>query len=227
MIPFPVGLMNGRRAFSPLDLSPALWLDGLDSATILNASALPAANGEQVATWLDKSGNGNHAVQAVNSMRPLKGSDCLEFDGVDDVLGNTLKPNTPDYTLFLIYEQNTIQPTYIPAYFGNPSIKGFGFAAVANKYWLLHGGAGLLEFGEPITSGFHLLSGRRRSSDLFSELFHDGNLGVSGALSITVPPDQNFNLGTDGDVKIKTILFYPYRLNDEQLAQVHSYLQAL
>lgn len=79
-------LVAGADGFSPLSLAPALWLDGLDSATILNASALPASNGEQVATWVDKSGNGRHATQAVNSIRPLRSAGGLTFDGVDDTM---------------------------------------------------------------------------------------------------------------------------------------------
>jgi hypothetical protein len=55
-------------AFSPLDLSPALWLDASDTATITASSGA-------VSQWDDKSGNARHAVQATGSLQPTTGAD--------------------------------------------------------------------------------------------------------------------------------------------------------
>lgn len=55
-------------------------------AGILNASDAVASNGENVKTWQDQSGNGNHAVQAVVGQQPtysttgLNSAPCLVFD---------------------------------------------------------------------------------------------------------------------------------------------------
>ncbi len=87
--------------FSPLSLSPALWLDaGLSPLFQDSAGTVPAtADGDPVGYWGDKSGNANHATQATAAARvTLKlavqnGLPVLRFDGADDRLG------TPDLTV--------------------------------------------------------------------------------------------------------------------------------
>ena len=80
-------------AFTPLSLSPALWLDSSDLATLYQDSAgtTPvAADGDPVGKWLDKSGNGRHLTQATAAQRPTmkaavaNGRNVVRFDGVDD-----------------------------------------------------------------------------------------------------------------------------------------------
>jgi hypothetical protein len=73
--------MLGRRmaldSFSPLDLSPSLWLSD---------------TGSNPAQWDDLSGNARHAVQATGSNQPsivaaaINGHQVRRFDGVDDVM---------------------------------------------------------------------------------------------------------------------------------------------
>lgn len=80
---------NGPVAFSPLDLSPSLWLDASDSSTLFDATSggsLVAADGA-IARWQDKSGNGNHATQSTFGNRPIRkvanqnGLDAVRFEG--------------------------------------------------------------------------------------------------------------------------------------------------
>jgi len=54
------------RAFNPLSLAPALWLDASDPSTITSSGGL-------VSQWNDKSGNGKHATGA-GATRPTTGS---------------------------------------------------------------------------------------------------------------------------------------------------------
>jgi hypothetical protein len=79
-------------SFSPLSLSPALWLDASDASTLYDATSggsLVAPDGA-VARWEDKSGNARHLVQSGGTARPLRktaiknGRDVLLFDGVND-----------------------------------------------------------------------------------------------------------------------------------------------
>lgn len=91
-----LSLLARSSAFSPLSLSPVLWLkaDGVvwqDSAR----TTLATADGDPVGAWDDASGNGNHVLQATASKRPLlktsggatgTGSKRVLFDGVDDFL---------------------------------------------------------------------------------------------------------------------------------------------
>ena len=83
--------------WSPLDLfaggKKGAWYDPSDLSTMWQDSAgtTPVtADGQPVGKILDKSGNGNHATQAITSKRPTYrtsgGTHWLDFDGVDDSL---------------------------------------------------------------------------------------------------------------------------------------------
>jgi hypothetical protein len=56
--------------FSPLDLSPTLWLDASDETTITES-------GGAVSQWDDKSGNGYNVVQATAANQPTTGTRTL------------------------------------------------------------------------------------------------------------------------------------------------------
>jgi hypothetical protein len=76
MISLDLGLwrQSGGAGFNPLTLSPALWLDASDSATLFQAttgSVPAAADGDPVGYWLDKSGNNRHASQTSGSNKPM------------------------------------------------------------------------------------------------------------------------------------------------------------
>lgn len=75
-------LLRQGAAFSPLDLSPVLWLDASDASTITES-------GGAVSQWDDKSGNDNHMLQANASFRPslsesIGSLSAIAFDGVND-----------------------------------------------------------------------------------------------------------------------------------------------
>ena len=70
------------------------WYDPSDLSTLFQDSAgtTPVtASGQPVGLMLDKSGNGNHAIQAISAKRPIytegSGLAWLAFDGVDDAMG--------------------------------------------------------------------------------------------------------------------------------------------
>jgi hypothetical protein len=83
-----------RRIFDPLSLSPALWLDASDSATLFNAASggSTPANGAGIGRWEDKSGNGRNFTQSTSGSRPLRqtavqnGLDVVRFDGSNDIM---------------------------------------------------------------------------------------------------------------------------------------------
>ena len=71
--------------FSPLDLTPQLWLDADDSSTITSSSG-------NVSQWNDKSGNTYHVTQATGTAQPKTGTvtrnsrNVLDFDGTNHYL---------------------------------------------------------------------------------------------------------------------------------------------
>ena len=123
-------IASSRRrstAFSPLSLSPALWLDASDASTLWDATSggsLVASNGA-IARWEDKSGNAKHALQTTAANRPLRkigiknGMDTVRFDGINDGL------QVASITL----------PTYITAYV----IQRSDFSSSNLKFWFEHG----------------------------------------------------------------------------------------
>tara|TARA_R110000868_G_C10684566_1_gene747762 strand:- start:132 stop:842 length:711 start_codon:yes stop_codon:yes gene_type:complete len=99
--------------FSPLSLSPALWLDASDSSTLFNATtggSLPA-DGQAIARWEDKSGNNRHVAQATGSHQPLRktaiqnGKDVVRFDGANDRLDFSGISSASPWTLYAIYHK--------------------------------------------------------------------------------------------------------------------------
>lgn len=90
----------GKSGYSPLSLfakgEQGVWYDPSDLSTLFQDSAgtVPVtAAGQVVGMMKDKSGRGNHAIQATVGSKPILRSAgnlwYLEFDGVDDFLVTT------------------------------------------------------------------------------------------------------------------------------------------
>ena len=67
---------SGEAPFSPLDLSPNLWLDATDAATITEVSG-------DVSQWDDKSGTGNNVTQTLSTDRPTNGGSINGNNAID------------------------------------------------------------------------------------------------------------------------------------------------
>jgi hypothetical protein len=92
-----LALGQGARRFDPASLfaggEAGAWYDPSDLSAMFqdDAGTVPAAVDMPVGRLLDRSGRGNHAVQANAAARPMlrqsgAGRLFLEFDGVDDQL---------------------------------------------------------------------------------------------------------------------------------------------
>ena len=87
-----MAVIYGPNTFTPLSLSPALWLDASDYSTIYDSvtGGNFVAGGGTIARWEDKSGNNKHAIQVNMGSRPTRqigvqnGKDVIRFDGIDD-----------------------------------------------------------------------------------------------------------------------------------------------
>jgi len=80
---FDEDFASASQAFSPLSLSPSMWLDASDASTI-------TTTGASVTNWVDKSGSGNHAsLIGMSTTWPTfsnavqNGKSCIYFDGGD------------------------------------------------------------------------------------------------------------------------------------------------
>ena len=107
--------------FLPAHLSPALWLDASDEATLVKESGV-------LSSWLDKSGN-NRNGSSTGSSRPsistgYNGYSMINLDGVDDMV--SIDGNFSVNSLFMVLnslESSTSFPKYSWA---------FGAGGVAN-----------------------------------------------------------------------------------------------
>lgn len=78
--------VGGPPPWSPLDLTPALWIDPSDVSTV----TISGGGVNEVAQIDDKSGNGRHLVQGTLASMPklvtdpTSGLTVLSFDGVND-----------------------------------------------------------------------------------------------------------------------------------------------
>ena len=95
---------GGAAAWSPASIAGLqLWLD---------ASQIAGLNdGDAVATWSDRSGNGNNATQATASKRftyqtgEINGLPIVRGDGIDDFFDVTTPLNLTDYTVFAVVKR--------------------------------------------------------------------------------------------------------------------------
>ena len=100
-MPSTLGIVDSR-AFTPLDLSPALWLDAADTATITES-------GGSVSQWNDKSGNGRHVSQATAAQQPTTGAathngrNVVSFNGSQD-LRNAAPNLDSDLTIVSVFK---------------------------------------------------------------------------------------------------------------------------
>lgn len=84
----------------------------------LKADAIAAYDGTAVASWADKSGNGNAATQAADSLKPLlkwsiiSGKPVVRFDGTNDMLTGSLSISGGNTTAFVVVAVNSGTPSY-------------------------------------------------------------------------------------------------------------------
>lgn len=105
-----LGAPPSAAPFSPLSLSPALWLKADAGLWQNTGGTTPAsADGDPVGRWDDQSGNGNNFTQGTSGKKPvlktaiLNGNPVVRLDGVDDDFSTSL--TLGDYHLFFVVKQ--------------------------------------------------------------------------------------------------------------------------
>ena len=101
-----------RRLWSPIVLSPALWLDAADSSTITIATG--------VSEWRDKSGNNRHFTQSTPANQPaynrngINGLGSISYDPTNDSLQRTPEAWAFQYpiTAFIVFRATAFTNAY-------------------------------------------------------------------------------------------------------------------
>ena len=115
---------TGSGPFSPISLSPLLWLDASDASTI-------TSSGGAVSQWDDKSGNGYDVTQGTASNQPATGAttinslNVLDFDGNDYLNGTATAMGSADRTIFVVVDSNNTSGWYFT--FGQSGVSGERF----------------------------------------------------------------------------------------------------
>ena len=128
--------------FTPSDLpSLKLWLDATDLTTINAGSPI---NNDPVNTWLDKSGDGNHAIMATPVRQALWNSTgYIKFDGIDDLLTNATKVNVNKGTLHFVVDMQSLA-TYNHIFQDSTSNNGLLFTTtIGSRFTVISNGSEL------------------------------------------------------------------------------------
>ena len=220
-IPYSLGGPKAA-AFSPLDLSPTLWLDASDTSTITEV-------GGAVSQWDDKSGSNLDLVQATAANQPtsgtrtLNGLNVLDFDGSDWMRPAALSNITQPNTIFTVFDNDNAAVT---AYL----VDGFGNAATRHTFHFAFG-------GYSIFAGSSLLAGTVDTNPHISRSVYDGassNLFIDGVSTITGNAGSNsFDMITLGaridnsspfDGAIAEIIVVDGTLTAGEIADTEQYL---
>lgn len=119
--PWPEVLYDDETlsGFTPQDVSGLVaWYDPSDLSSMFQDSAMTTpvtANNDPVGAIRDKSGNGNHLLQATAANRPLYktsgGLSWLEFDGTNDSLADTFTAVAQPFDRVSAFRLITAAPT--------------------------------------------------------------------------------------------------------------------
>ena len=228
-----------ENTFSPLDLTPALWVDAADTTTVTIAS-------NAVSEWKDKSGNNRHLTQTTAGSRPSyvsgeqNGLSVVRFDGTDDYLNGSGITNIGSFAIFAVTNRHTADSVdeALLASDGSWSsnmmlIRNRGTTNLTNKLDIHSGG--MITGSNPAVLNSWAIDSFTRG-DVASTwgstgtLFHNGSTDGSGALGGSASVSlANFNVGSwntgaymDGD--IAELIIYTAKLSDHERQTVEVYL---
>lgn len=221
--------------FSPLSLSPNVWLDASDSTTI-TSSGSPA----KVSEWRDKSGNARHVAQATSTNQPTTGSETqnglnlLTWDGNDFMTGVTGITGNMNLTMFAVARINTTGSTRVIAMLGSQTTNnglGFGFNGPGNFYnAFIWGGAESQTATNPGVNTHRTFAVTRAAGGNIQ--LYVNNVAQTANATATMNVTTTFNVGRSGAVTlywggtIGEIIVYNSVLSADNIAAVQAYLNA-
>ncbi len=234
--PLKTDNITSTLTFDPLTLSPVLWLDAADAATL-------AISGTQVISWTDKSGLNFHATAPAIGNSPVYSAtdQSIIFDGIDDVLA----VNNIDYgpgnavSVFAVAQADTTDP----ATGGNGWIVGNGpyssdgheFALLFHLKWSWKGYNAVVNGlkNQVDTKGFdtdpHMVGMIYDGSYLVPRLDGKSN---SGAAITPLPRDAQIGIGSDPTIpdyspfegRVSEVLIFQKALSVCEASLIEAYL---
>jgi len=219
--------------------SNVLWLDTADEDTITEVGGF-------VSQLDDKSGQGNHAVQAIGSDQPLTGTttqnglNTFVYDGVDDFLQSTLTTKiTGSECTYIIVARRSVFASSTSFFNGvgdgqirdRDNIESFvGFNSFSNDWIGLRNDVGLDRIDDAGDNITYIATGMYDGS--FNSLFRNG-LGTGSPNASTGNFDLlDFYIGSRFSLapccfftgEIMEVLVYGRALSTDELGNVHNYL---
>ena len=199
---------GGTVPFSIADLfassEQGAWYGPSDIDTLFQDSAgtTPVtASGQPVGKMLDKSGNGNHAVQATASKRPTYteggGLSWLAFDGVDDEMEapNAAFNLTGDLTMgFAISADSTLKSEYLCGGVDDDGHLLLFSAGDELRYLPISAGSAEVRTGQVPESNALVLTSWDRSTGDFAVTLDSAETTESKLAADVVAPSQGFTL---------------------------------
>lgn len=232
-------IMAASRRRLPLSLSPAMWLDASDAATLYDATSggsLVAADGE-VARWEDKSGNSRHATQATLGSRPLRktaiqnGKDVIRFDGTSDSMTHGLTSSITSCSIFAVTKKLSDQTSFrgIISIGSSPSGSTLLSRNATSGRWGTYTTADAPANTSAGTSAFNLLCIIDNAASGGEFYFNGSSDGTWAGNSLVqtlkhVGGDASSSQWTHSD--IAEILVYPTALSATNRQAVETYLSA-
>jgi hypothetical protein len=226
-VPSTLGIV--ASTWTPLKLSPALWLDAADASTI-TASGSPL----RVSQWNDKSGNGRNVTQGTGSSQPAiglttqNGLNTLTFDGNDSLLSAAFNvPNSTFSAYAVVSETNSGGSRFIfeqsNDFFGRRFLWRNSNRQLVFGY---HDGATFRDYLKPwvFSSGTHfIVSGVMDSSDVVRTISGTSDT-VSARTGLPQAGSRTLRVGQSWIGTIAELLIFDGDHDAPTRALVHGYL---
>lgn len=221
--------------FDPMSLTPDLWLDASDTATITSSSGA-------VSQWDDKSGNGRH-VSSSGSERPKTGSatqnglNVLTFDGISSVLLKNSSVTVPTtYTIAIVATPTTGTNDYLFSFKSTANVGQTGiisgYSSKAYEFFQTTPGSARFTLGASNATGCNtnivVHNGTSVSSLVNGASSGSSSSGASSSLSAGRITVGNYDQGGGGNAagsNIAEIVVYFSALSGANLTGLSNYLR--
>lgn len=220
----------GKRLLYDYDIAAGAQPDEVDGLVLwLDASKESYSDGEDVTTWTDQSGNGNHLTQSGPQCPTFRTNvinrcPAVSFDGTEFMTRIFSSTITQPVTIFCVHKWDDTNLTQNHIYDGNNSNRLVLYRNTANGYAMYSNA--VFTTTETQDTDWHIATSEFNTSS--SKFWLDGNSGGTGNVGTTscdafrVGASSTPNNGLVGD--IAEILFFDSELSSVDRTKVEGYL---